>query len=49
MINLARQDFDTATIFVVILFVVLSVYSADRLLLAPVERLLARRYGTAPS
>jgi len=49
MVNLARQDFDTATIFVVILFVILSVYSADRLLLAPAERALARRYGTAMS
>lgn len=49
MINLARQDFDTATIFVVILFVIMSVYSADRLLLAPAERWLARRYGTATS
>lgn len=47
MINLARQDFDTATIFVVILFVIMSVYCADRLLLAPAERALARRYGTA--
>lgn len=45
MINLARQDFDTATIFVVILFVIASVYSADRLLLAPAERALARRFG----
>ena len=49
MINLARQDFDTATIFVVILFVIMAVYSADRVLLAPAERALARRYGTAMS
>lgn len=46
LINLARQDFDTATIFVVILLVIVAVYSTDRLLLAPVERALARRFGT---
>jgi NitT/TauT family transport system permease protein/sulfonate transport system permease protein len=46
LINLARQDFDTATIFVVILIVIVAVYAADRLLLAPAERALARRFGT---
>lgn len=47
LINLARQDFDTATIFVVILIVIVSVYAADRLLLAPAERALARRFATS--
>lgn len=46
LINLARQEFDTATIFAVILLIVAAVYGADRWLLGPLQRLVARRTGT---
>ena len=45
MINIARQDYDTATIFTVILFIILVVYLADRLLFAPLERYTSRHFG----
>ncbi|MBK7474450.1 MAG: hypothetical protein IPI73_31035 [Betaproteobacteria bacterium] len=35
MINIARQDCDTATTFAVIPFIILAVYLADRLAFAP--------------
>jgi len=47
MINIARQDYDTATIFTVILFIILAVYMADRLAFAPLERYTSRHYGRA--
>ena len=45
MINIARQDYDTATIFTVILFIVCAVYLADRALFAPLERYTSRHFG----
>jgi len=45
MINIARQDYDTATIFTVILFIILAVYLADRLLFGPLERYTSRHFG----
>ena len=45
MINIARQDYDTATIFTVILFIILVVYLADRLVFAPLERYTSRHFG----
>jgi NitT/TauT family transport system permease protein len=45
LVNNARQDFDTATIFAVIGFIILAVYGSDRLVFAPFERLMARRFG----
>lgn len=45
MINIARQDYDTATIFTVILFIILVVYLADRLLFGPLERYTSRHFG----
>lgn len=45
LINLSRQEFDTATIFAVILLIVAAVYSADRWLLGPLQRVVTRRSG----
>jgi NitT/TauT family transport system permease protein len=45
LINLARQEFDTATIFVVILLIIAFVYGTDRLVFAPIQARLARQYG----
>jgi len=47
MINIARQDYDTATIFTVILFIIVAVYLADRLLFLPLERYTSRHFGKA--
>ena len=49
MINIARQDYDTATIFTVILFIIFAVYLADRALFAPLERHTSRHFGRAGS
>ena len=46
LINLARQDYDTATLFAVILFIIAAVTAADRWLFAPLERLTTRQFGT---
>jgi NitT/TauT family transport system permease protein/sulfonate transport system permease protein len=45
LINLARQEYDTATIFTVIAFIIVAVYLADQFVFAPLERLTQRRYG----
>ena len=45
MINIARQDYDTATIFTVILFIICVVYLADRSVFAPLERHTSRHFG----
>ena len=45
LINLARQEYDTATIFAVILFIIAAVYLADQFVFAPMERTTARRFG----
>jgi NitT/TauT family transport system permease protein len=47
LINLARQEFDTTTIFVVILFIIVAVYSVDRLVFLRMERATQRRFGGA--
>ncbi len=48
VINIARQDYDTATLFAVILFIILAVTLADRLLFGPLERYTARQFGNTP-
>jgi NitT/TauT family transport system permease protein len=45
VINVARQDYDTATIFAVILLIILAVTLADRLIFAPLERFSTRQFG----
>jgi NitT/TauT family transport system permease protein/sulfonate transport system permease protein len=45
LINIARQEYDTETIFTVVLMIVFAVYLADRFLFAPVERATARQFG----
>jgi NitT/TauT family transport system permease protein/sulfonate transport system permease protein len=45
LINLARQDYDTAMLFAVILFIIAAVTAADRWLFAPLERLTTRQFG----
>ncbi len=47
VINLARQDYDTPTIFAVILFIIVAVTLADRLIFAPIERFSTRQFGGA--
>ncbi len=47
VINVARQDYDTATIFAVIVLIVVAVTVADRLVFAPLERLSTRQFGAA--
>lgn len=46
LINMARQDYDTATIFAIILFIIIAVTLADRLLFAPLERVTARQFAS---
>lgn len=46
LINIARQEYDTETIFTVVLTIVVAVYLADRLLFAPIERATTRQFGT---
>lgn len=45
LINIARQEYDTETIFTVILFIIAAVYLADRLIFQPIERYTARQFG----
>jgi NitT/TauT family transport system permease protein/sulfonate transport system permease protein len=45
LINLARQEYDTELIFTVILFIIIAVYLADRLVFQPIERVTARQFG----
>jgi NitT/TauT family transport system permease protein/sulfonate transport system permease protein len=47
VINIARQDYDTPTLFAVILFIIIAVTLADRLLFGPLERLTTRQFGGA--
>jgi NitT/TauT family transport system permease protein len=47
LINLSRQEFDTRTIFTVILFIIIAVYLADRFIFLPMERATTRRFGAA--
>jgi NitT/TauT family transport system permease protein/sulfonate transport system permease protein len=48
VINIARQDYDTATLFAVIAFIIVAVTLADRLVFAPLERLTTRQFGGRP-
>src|ERR1700683_826477 len=45
MINLSRQEFDTATIFTVIIIIIAFVYGMDRLVLAPLQARVSRHYA----
>ncbi len=45
LINIARQEYDTELIFTVILFIIIAVYLADRLIFQPIERASARQFG----
>lgn len=47
VINLARQDYDTGTIFAVILFIIIVVTLADRLVFGPLERITTRHFGAS--
>ena len=46
LINIARQEYDTETIFSVVLTIVVAVYLADRFVFAPMERAMARQFGS---
>jgi NitT/TauT family transport system permease protein len=46
LFDLARQDYRTPILFVVIVLIILFVYCADRFLFEPVQRRLQRHYGT---
>jgi NitT/TauT family transport system permease protein/sulfonate transport system permease protein len=46
LFDLARQDYRTPILFVVILLIIVFVYCADRFLFEPVQRRLQRHYGT---
>lgn len=45
LLNLARQQFDTETIFAVIGFIILFVYTSEVLFFSPIQKRLARRYS----
>jgi NitT/TauT family transport system permease protein/sulfonate transport system permease protein len=45
LFNLARQDFDTPLILVVILIIITFVYSTDRYVFAPIQARLGRHHG----
>jgi NitT/TauT family transport system permease protein len=45
MINLARQEFDTATIFAAIVLLIAFVHGMDRLVLAPLQAKVSRHYA----
>ncbi len=45
MINLSRQEFDTATIFAAIILIIAFVHGMDRLVLAPLQARVARHYA----
>ncbi|MFL6795950.1 MAG: ABC transporter permease [Xanthobacteraceae bacterium] len=47
ILNVARQEFDTDTIFAVITFIVLFVSLAEVFFFRPLQRVLDRRYGLA--
>ena len=47
LLNVARQEFDTETIFAIIVFILLFVALAETGLFRPVQRQLDRRYGRA--
>ena len=45
MINLARQEFDTETIFAAIIFIIAFLHGMDRFVLAPLQNRLSRHYA----
>ena len=45
MINLARQEFDTATIFAAIILIIAFVHSMDQYVLAPLQASVSRHYA----
>jgi NitT/TauT family transport system permease protein/sulfonate transport system permease protein len=45
MINLSRQEFDTATIFAAIIVIIAFVHSMDRYILAPLQASVSRHYA----
>jgi NitT/TauT family transport system permease protein len=45
LLNTARQEFDTETIFAVIVFILLFVAVAEQLVFRPMQRRIDRRYG----
>jgi NitT/TauT family transport system permease protein len=45
MINLARQEFDTATIFAAIILIIAFVHGMDRYVLAPLQASVSRHYA----
>ena len=45
MINLARQEFDTATIFAAIILIIAFVHSVDQFVLAPLQARVSRHYA----
>jgi NitT/TauT family transport system permease protein len=45
MINLARQEFDTTTIFAAIIFIIAFVHGMDRYVLAPLQAGVSRHYA----
>jgi NitT/TauT family transport system permease protein len=45
MINLARQEFDTTTIFAAIIFIIAFVHGMDRYLLGPLQAGVSRHYA----
>jgi NitT/TauT family transport system permease protein len=48
VLNVARQEFDTETIFAIIVFILLFVALAETLVFRPMQRQLDRRFGRAP-
>jgi NitT/TauT family transport system permease protein len=45
MINLSRQEFDTATIFAAIILIIAFVHTMDRYILAPLQASVSRHYA----
>jgi NitT/TauT family transport system permease protein/sulfonate transport system permease protein len=45
LINLARQEFDTATIMAAIVIIIAFVHGVDRLVFAPLQNRLSRHYA----
>jgi NitT/TauT family transport system permease protein len=45
MINMARQEFDTATIFAAIILIIAFVHSVDQYVLAPLQASVSRHYA----
>jgi len=45
MINLARQEFDTTTIFAAIIFIIAFVHGVDRYVLGPLQASVSRHYA----